>query len=123
MNALLCGAGHSIRKILRKLRLFCALYRFTLCQLLAFLLPPAMCAPITAPKFNRALHWAIMKIENGVSQVRLINQVLRLGLETAAVKPHRWRYESAARLGAHVSTPQNATCAPAHSGPATHWSD
>jgi hypothetical protein len=71
MNALLCGAGHSIRKILRKLRLFCALYRFTLCQLLAFLLPPAMCAPITAPKFNSALHWAIMKIENGVSQGRL----------------------------------------------------
>ena len=65
MNALLCGAGHSIRKILRKLRLFCALYRFTLCQLLAFLLPPAMCAPITAPKFNSALHGDVPFVVEG----------------------------------------------------------
>jgi hypothetical protein len=52
MNALLCGAGHSIRKILRKLRLFYALCGLTLCQLLAFFLSPAMCAPITAPQIQ-----------------------------------------------------------------------
>jgi IS5 family transposase len=35
MNALLCGAGHNMRKILRKLRLFYALCGFSLRQLLA----------------------------------------------------------------------------------------
>jgi hypothetical protein len=40
MNALLCGVGHNIRKILRRLRLFYALCGLTLCQLLALLLPP-----------------------------------------------------------------------------------
>ena len=39
MNALLCGAGHNLRKILRKLRLFCAFYGLTLRQLLALILP------------------------------------------------------------------------------------
>ena len=52
MNALLCGVGHNIRKILRKLRLFCALCGLTLRQLLALLLPPTMCAPITAPQIQ-----------------------------------------------------------------------
>ena len=52
MNALLCGAGHNIRKILRKLRLFCALCGLTLRQMLALLLPPAMLAPNTAPRIQ-----------------------------------------------------------------------
>jgi transposase, IS5 family len=52
MNALLCGVGHNIRKILKRLRLFYALCGLTLCQLLALLLPPAMCAPITAPQIQ-----------------------------------------------------------------------
>ena len=39
MNALLCGAGHNLRKILRKLRLFCAACGITVRQLLAFILP------------------------------------------------------------------------------------
>lgn len=50
MNALLCGAGHNVRKILRKLRLFRALYGLTLSQMLALLLTLAMLAPITAPQ-------------------------------------------------------------------------
>ena len=45
MNALLCGAGHNMRKILRKLRLFCALCGFTVRQLLALLLSPITLAP------------------------------------------------------------------------------
>ena len=52
MNALLCGAGHNIRKILRKLRLFCALCGLTLRQMLALLLPAAMLAPITAAQIQ-----------------------------------------------------------------------
>ena len=39
MNALLCGAGHNLRKILRKLRLFWAFYGLTMSQLLALILP------------------------------------------------------------------------------------
>ena len=50
MNALLCGAGHNVRKILRKLRLFRALYGLTPSQMLALLLTLAMLAPITAPQ-------------------------------------------------------------------------
>jgi transposase, IS5 family len=50
MNALLCGAGHNIRKILRKLRLFCALFGFAIHQLLALLLPPNMPVRIAAPQ-------------------------------------------------------------------------
>lgn len=34
MNALLCGAGHNMRKILKKLRLLCARWGITLRQLL-----------------------------------------------------------------------------------------
>ena len=40
MNALLCGAGHNLRKILRKLRLFCASCGFSLRRLLTLLLMP-----------------------------------------------------------------------------------
>jgi IS5 family transposase len=40
MNALLCGAGHNLRKILRKLRLFCAVYGLNVRQLLVLVLPP-----------------------------------------------------------------------------------
>jgi IS5 family transposase len=40
MNALLCGAGHNLRKILRKLRLLYALCGLTVRQLLALLLSP-----------------------------------------------------------------------------------
>jgi transposase, IS5 family len=50
MNALLCGAGHNLRKILRKLRLFCAFFGFTLRQLLALLAPPAPMPSIPALK-------------------------------------------------------------------------
>jgi len=35
MNALLCGAGHNMRKILKKLRLLCARWGITLRQLLS----------------------------------------------------------------------------------------
>ena len=52
MNALLCGAGHNMRKILRKLRLFCALCGFTLRQLLALLLPPTMFERIAASEIQ-----------------------------------------------------------------------
>lgn len=45
MNALLCGAGHNLRKILRKLRLFCALRGCTLRLLLALLMLPDPFAP------------------------------------------------------------------------------
>ena len=34
MNALLCGAGHNLRKILKKLRLFCAQLGITIHQFL-----------------------------------------------------------------------------------------
>lgn len=34
MNAILCGAGHNLRKILKKLRLLCAHRGITLCPLL-----------------------------------------------------------------------------------------
>jgi len=44
MNALLCGAGHNLRKILKKLRLFCAFCGFTLRQLLVLVRLPAMVA-------------------------------------------------------------------------------
>lgn len=40
MNALLCGAGHNLRKIIRKLRLFYAFCEFTLRDLLSRLLLP-----------------------------------------------------------------------------------
>ncbi len=52
MDALLCGAGHNIRKFLRKLRLFCALCGLALRQMIALLLPPAMLAPIKAPQIQ-----------------------------------------------------------------------
>jgi IS5 family transposase len=52
MNALLCGAGHNMRKILRKLRLFYALCGFTVIQLLALLLPPALPPQIKAPQIQ-----------------------------------------------------------------------
>ncbi len=48
MNALLCGAGHNLRKILRKLRLFYALCGFTLRQLPALARLPAAIASIPA---------------------------------------------------------------------------
>lgn len=35
MNALLCGAGHNMRKILKKLRLLCARWGIALRQLLS----------------------------------------------------------------------------------------
>ena len=34
MNALLCGAGHNMRKILKKLRLFCAQLGISMQQIL-----------------------------------------------------------------------------------------
>jgi transposase, IS5 family len=40
MNALLCGAGYNLRKILRKLRLLCVFHGLTLRRLLALSLPP-----------------------------------------------------------------------------------
>lgn len=52
MNALLCGAGYNLRKILRKLRLFCAFYGFTLRQLLALVRLPAAVASIPAPQWR-----------------------------------------------------------------------
>ncbi len=39
MNALLCGAGHNLRKILRQLALLCARYGITLDQWLARIMP------------------------------------------------------------------------------------
>ena len=39
MNALPCGAGHNMRKILKKLRLLCAQSGMTLRQLLGLLQP------------------------------------------------------------------------------------
>jgi len=39
MNALLCGAGHNLRKILNQLRLFCAQRKLDLFALLDVLLP------------------------------------------------------------------------------------
>ena len=39
MNALLCGAGHNLRKILRRLALLCAHFRVSLNQLLASKIP------------------------------------------------------------------------------------
>jgi transposase, IS5 family len=50
MNALLCAAGHNLRKILRKLRLFYARFCLTLRQLIALLLPEYPTAP------NKALY-------------------------------------------------------------------
>ena len=44
MNALLCGAGHNLRKILRKLRLFCALCGIAVHQLLALFIPQQLSA-------------------------------------------------------------------------------
>ena len=35
MNALLCGAGHNMRKILKKLRLLCARFGISMQQLLS----------------------------------------------------------------------------------------
>ena len=52
MNALLCGAGHNMRKIIRKLRLFYALCGFTTRQLRTLLLLPTMFARITASKIQ-----------------------------------------------------------------------
>ena len=39
MNALLCGAGHNLRKILRRLALLCARFGVSLNQLLAGKMP------------------------------------------------------------------------------------
>lgn len=39
MNALLCGAGHNLRKILRRLALLCARFWISLDQLLASKIP------------------------------------------------------------------------------------
>ena len=50
MNALLCGAGHNMRKILRKLRLFYASYGITMQQFFALLLPLPMPAPNATPQ-------------------------------------------------------------------------
>jgi IS5 family transposase len=47
MNALLCGAGHNLRKILRKLRLFYALCRFAARELLMRMLRTV--APVLTP--------------------------------------------------------------------------
>jgi len=52
MNALLCGSGHNMRKILGKLRLFSALCGFTVRQLLALLLLHTLPAPITTPQIQ-----------------------------------------------------------------------
>jgi transposase, IS5 family len=52
MNALLCGAGYNLRKILRKLRLFCTLCGITVRELLQLALPPALPPPITAPQIQ-----------------------------------------------------------------------
>jgi IS5 family transposase len=52
MNALLCGAGYNLRKILRKLRLFCALCGFTARELLQFTLPLANRPSIPAIQFR-----------------------------------------------------------------------
>ena len=52
MNALLCGAGHNLRKILRKLRLFCAVYAITVRELLASLQPLGPAASKPALKFR-----------------------------------------------------------------------
>ncbi len=49
MNALLCGAGHNMRKILRKLRLFYALGALTVRQFLLLLLQPATPVTTAAP--------------------------------------------------------------------------
>jgi IS5 family transposase len=51
MNALLCGAGHNLRKILRKLRLFCVVYSLTVRQLLALLQSPGLGASKPALQF------------------------------------------------------------------------
>jgi IS5 family transposase len=48
MNALLCGAGHNMRKILKKLRLFYALCALALRRLLALLPIPQISAPTAA---------------------------------------------------------------------------
>ncbi len=52
MNALLCGAGYNLRKILRKLRLFCALCGVTVRQFLVLLLTPVTLVPIAAPQIQ-----------------------------------------------------------------------
>lgn len=52
MNALLCGAGHNMRKILRKLRLFYALFGFTLRLLLVRLLLPSSNASTPAFQYQ-----------------------------------------------------------------------
>lgn len=44
MNALLCGAGHNLRKILRQLALLCARLGISLCQLLTGKLPSPLLA-------------------------------------------------------------------------------
>ena len=46
LNALLRGAGHNMRNILRKLRFFYALFEFKLRQLLVLLMPAAVPVPI-----------------------------------------------------------------------------
>ena len=48
MNALLCGAGHNMRKILRKLRLIYALCELAIRQILALLQPANIPAPTPA---------------------------------------------------------------------------
>ena len=47
MNAVLCGTGHNLRKIHRKLRPFYALRGFKIYHLIKLLLVPTMPAPIT----------------------------------------------------------------------------
>lgn len=50
INALPCGAGHNMRKILRKLRLYYALCGLTVRQFLVLLLQPATPVPTADPQ-------------------------------------------------------------------------
>jgi transposase, IS5 family len=43
MNALLCGAGHNMRKILKKLRLLCAYFGISIPRLLSGTITGAGC--------------------------------------------------------------------------------
>ena len=73
MNALLCGAGHKLRKILRKLRLIYALCWLKMRQLIALLLLPTMPAPITESHIHsRSSTVMMVKLENGDSEGRLV---------------------------------------------------
>jgi hypothetical protein len=57
MNALLCGAGHNIRKILRKLRLFAPFVGSRYSSYLRSCCLPPCVHRSQRPKFNSALHW------------------------------------------------------------------